>query len=100
MKVVNNFHPEYVKDGYVFAGFGKLVHEIDQSGGYEEDEAKLFKRGRLYTYLNATGCSCWDGDWEGWADMTKSELRRLADSWFEKGYGSEKAMGAWVRDNV
>jgi hypothetical protein len=100
MKAVTNFHPEYGKEGYDFSLLGELVHEIDESESYEEDEAKLFKNQRKYTLIAASGCSCWDGDWEGWTDLTKTELKKLGVSWSKDEYGASKSMGEWITENI
>lgn len=99
MKAINNYHPPYEKNGYDYSLLGDLVHEVDESAAYEEDEAKLFKNQRKYALIQATGCSCWNGDWEGWADLTKPELRKLGVSW-SKEYGAAKVMGEWIKENV
>lgn len=99
MKAITGFHPEYAKDGYDFSLLGTLVHEVDESGGYDTDDAKLFKNQRKYTLISGTGCSCWDGDYEGWTDLTLAELRKLGKSW-TKDYGASAALGEWITKNL
>lgn len=112
MKAVSNYHPPYewnlkpeekekrtLVGSYDFTEYGKLVHHIDESESYAEDETVLLKKGRYYTLLTATGCSCWDGDWEGWTDLTLTELRKLGSSW-EKDWGSAGSMGKWINENL
>jgi len=79
---------------------GELVKEIDESGSYEQDASLLFKKGRKYTLLDSNGCSCWDGDWEGWTDLTLTELRKLGQAWAKNEYGSSKSMGKWINENL
>jgi hypothetical protein len=98
MKTLEYFHPPYGEEGYDFSILGEVVHEVDESEPYEEDEAKLLKNQRKYALIQASGCSCWDGDWGGWTDLTKPEVRKLGETW-SKSYGAEKVMGEWIRDN-
>lgn len=79
---------------------GELVVEIDESEDYEQDASRLYKKGRKYTLLDSNGCSCWDGDWEGWTDLTLTELRKLGKSWAKDEYSSSKAMGEWIKENM
>ena len=102
MQAISNYHPPLIEGpgfGYDFTQLGELIYEIDESAAYEEDEAKLLKKGETYTLIQATGCSCWDGDWEGWTDLTPPELKQLAVTWL-KGYGAEKVMGAYINENL
>jgi hypothetical protein len=101
MKVVTNYHPEYKAGSYSFRGFGRRVKYVDESASYEEDEAMLLlnKNGR-YTMLLATGCSCWDGDWEGWADLTLAETRKLGRAWLKDNYGASSSLGKWITENL
>ena len=100
MKAVSNYHPDYTENGYSFRGFGTRVKHFDESAPYEEDEAILLvdKKG-LYTILEATGCSCWDGDWEGWTEVTKPQLKKLGKTW-TKLWGAAKELGEWIERNI
>lgn len=98
MKAVSNFHPQYSKNGWDFSLLGEIIHEVNESEPYEEDEAKLLKNRSRYSLIQATGCSCWDGDWEGWTDLTKAEVRKLGKSW-ANGYGASKTLGKWIEAN-
>ena len=95
MKAVSNYHPGYQND---FSEYGATIYEVDESEPYEEDEAALIEQDGLYTLIQATGCSCWDGDWEGWTDLTLDELVKVAHSW-TTGYGAEKVMGQYILEN-
>lgn len=101
MKAIANVHGNWTKDGYEFPSLGKEIKHFDESEAYETDEARLFKLGTKYTILSATGCSCWDGDWEGWTDLTKPELYKIAKSWANpNSYDhAEKNLGAWIIEN-
>lgn len=80
--------------------FGKLLIESDESEAYEQDGAMLFKKGRKYYYLQSNGCSCWDGDWDGF-ELTLPELRKWAAAKSEDGY--EKAaieVARFVKENL
>lgn len=79
--------------------FGTRLHYEDCGGGYETDEAYLFKSGDLYRYLEATGCSCWAGEFEGW-ELSLEELITLASKWVREDYAkAERAMGIWVLEH-
>ncbi len=94
-----NYKTSY--DGTEFSEFGALIHDEDESGGWDIDEAKLFVKEGLYTYLEANDCSCWDGRYDGWTELTKAELLTLAEQWCNTEYhDSEKNMGVWVLANV
>lgn len=87
-------------DNDAFKDLGTLIVEFDESEAYEENETKLFKKGTKYTLIAANGCSCWDGDWEGWTNVSKTELRKLCIAW-SKGWGAaEKEMGKWIKENI
>lgn len=75
--------------------FGELLYEVDESGGYETDETRIFKKGNKYAWLQASGCSCWVGDHEGW-EMTKTELKKYVTKLAKDGYGSEKTAATWA----
>jgi hypothetical protein len=100
MKAVSNIHPSYTKSGRERfpTEYGRKLKSIDESADYDVDEAVLFKaRDGLYTYLRATGCSCWDGDYEGWAELTTVELKTMAEGWVKSSYqDTELSMGKWV----
>lgn len=83
-----------------WAELGKLVNGEDTQPAWEQDAAKLYKKGRKYTLLASSGCSCWDGEWEGWTDLTLTELRKLGQSWSKDSYGATKLMGEWIVENV
>lgn len=57
--------------------FGTLLVEEDTSNGYDTETSHLFKKGTKYVWIDANGCSCWEGDYDGW-ELTKSELKKLA----------------------
>lgn len=101
MKALNNYHPKYTKVGYSFRDLGRKVKHIDQSEAYEEDEAVLLiNKQDKYTLLSATGCSCWDGDWEGWADLSRAQVKKLGKSWAKDTYGASKILGQWITENL
>lgn len=79
--------------------YGELIQDIDESESYEIDQSKLFRKDGLYTILTAFGCSCWDGDWEGWTEVTVEELLPLAKSW-GTDRGSQKSLGKWILENI
>lgn len=95
--------PIEVRNSYRSNGFedlGELVIDFDESEVYEENETKLFKKGTKYTLISANGCSCWGGDWEGWTNLNKKELRTLGESWSKDWGKAEKAIGNWIKDNI
>jgi hypothetical protein len=92
------------KDSDMADKFGKLLHETDTADAYEVAESMLFFNGKKYYWLQANGCSCWDGDYYGW-ELTKLQLIKLAKarSKDEDGYrGSDhdKLMGQWIVENI
>lgn len=100
VKPVSNYHPKYTKRGYSFREFGRKVKHIDESEAYEEDEAILLRnRDGKYTLLAATGCSCWDGDWEGWTNISVAELIKLGKAW-AKDYGAAGTLGKWIETKI
>lgn len=78
---------------------GEEVHEEDTQPSWEQDAARLFKRGRKFTLIASSGCSCWDGEWEGWTDITLTELRKLGEAWSKDWGGATKLMGEWIKKN-
>ncbi len=85
--------------------FGKLLHEEDTADSYEVAESKLFQKDdNIFFWLQASGCSCWDGDYYGW-QLTKLQLIKLgkARAKDEDGYrgaSHEKLMGQWIKENI
>lgn len=49
--------PTFPKDWVVIA-------EIDESEPYEIDQTTIYATPTGYAVAVASGCSCWDGDWE------------------------------------
>ena len=45
--------------------FGELLYEVSTADAYEVAESMLFFNGKKYFWLQANGCSCWDGDYYG-----------------------------------
>lgn len=86
------------KEKEIWGPLGTLVHETDESEDYEINACKLFNNEGSYTLISANGCSCWDGDWEGWTDLSLEELQKLGDSW-AKDTRAEKAMGEYIQEN-
>lgn len=41
-----------------------LIASIDESEPYEVDQTAIFADGDEWILATASGCSCWDGDWE------------------------------------
>jgi hypothetical protein len=99
MQPITGFHPPYTKDGQDFSLLGELIHSEDANQAYGHDEARLFKQGRRYNLIAATGCSCWDGEWEGWGNLTLAELRKLGKSWAGDG-GSPGLMGEYILESL
>lgn len=84
--------------------FGKLLHSTDTADSYEVAESHLYKKGTKYYWLQADGCSCWDGDYTGY-ELTKPELMKLAkaragDEDSYRGAYHDKLMGIWVVKNL
>lgn len=80
--------------------FGKLLHDIDTADSYEVAESHLFKKGTKYYWIQANGCSCWDGDYDGY-ELTKPELMKLAKARAKDTWGGhEKQMAEWILENL
>lgn len=81
--------------------FGKLLVEYDTSEAYEQESSHLFKKGTKYYWVDANGCSCWEGDYEGW-ELTKPELMKLAKSALERKYrdSASDLVAQWIMDNL
>lgn len=100
MKSITIYGYGYRDEEDDWKALGELVHEIDESQSYEQDASLLFKNGKKYTLLDSNGCSCWDGDWEGWTDLTKVELKKLGVSWSNDQFGSSASIGKWITENI
>lgn len=49
------------------SGFPKdwrVIAEVDESQDYEIDQTRVYQTPDGYAVAVASGCSCWDGDWE------------------------------------
>lgn len=84
--------------------FGELLNSEDTADAYEVSESRLYKKGRKYYWLQAEGCSCWEGDYYGY-ELTKTELLRLAEARSKdpdgyRGANHDKLMGVWVVENL
>lgn len=85
--------------------FGELKFEANESEPYEMNASSLFysKKTRKYTWIDANGCSCWDGDWDGW-EMNKKEMFALADKLVAnaKDYRkyAEDVVAEWIVKNI
>ena len=49
---------------YSFPEDWEQIAFIDESADYEVDQTAIFKTKSGFALATATGCSCWDGDWE------------------------------------
>lgn len=100
-----NFEQDWTKDGNDFTLLGKEVITIDLSEAYNTDIARVYKQGNKFTTLFGNGCSCWDGRYEGWTNLTKPELKKLATRWASPNYNdhrynyAEAALGRWLLEN-
>jgi predicted AlkP superfamily pyrophosphatase or phosphodiesterase len=82
-----------------FKELGEPIHETDSHPDWEQNATKLFKNGTKYTLIASNGCSCWDGDWEGWTNINKTELRKLGIAWSKDWGIAEKEMGEWIKES-
>jgi hypothetical protein len=48
----------YVPKGWV------LLAELDESESYEVDVTEIYKAGDKFVLATATGCSCWNGEYD------------------------------------
>ena len=76
--------------------FGDLIVDFDESADYEVNQTLLFKpkNGRGFNLLFANGCSCWDGDYDGWY-MNKAELTKWAKANVDSS-GADKEMAKYI----
>ena len=100
MKAKTFYEYSYPENDDSWEDLGKLVVEFDESEAYEQNATKLFKKGTKYTLLASDGCSCWDGNWEGWTEVTKTELKKLGEAWSKDYSRAEKNIGEWIVENV
>jgi hypothetical protein len=64
----------------------ELLGEIDESEPYEVDQTAIFRVGKTFRLATASGCSCWDGEWEV---STFRSLDRLFDAIGINGKGND-----------
>lgn len=82
--------------------FGKLLHGV--YAPYEIEDAELYFDGKYYYFLEANGCSCWEGDWDGW-QFTKTEVIKWAKAkvkqqeynWRKQSY---EILAEWIVENI
>jgi len=83
--------------------FGALLVEHDTSESYEQESAHLFKKGTKYFWISSNGCSCWEGDYDGW-ELGKIELKKLAQKNLKNRHGQRDTadflVAKWVLDNL
>ncbi len=78
----------------------KEIHSEEKGESYDVDEAHLLKNGRKFAMVSATGCSCWDGNVEGWIELTKVAIMKIAKTWASgPAARAEKALGEWILKN-
>lgn len=83
--------------------FGTLLVDFDESQGYDTEISMLFKKGTKYIWLDANGCSCWSGDYDGW-EINKTELKTLAKKSIDNRYSwrdtADVKVAEWVMQNL
>jgi len=83
--------------------FGQLLVSHDTSEDYEEETSSLFVRDGEYTWIDSNGCSCWDGDYDGWI-LDLEELKALAKKTYDNRYDgrdrAEELVAGWVLENL
>ena len=84
--------------------FGELLIDEDTSEAYEQETSSLYVNDEgLYTWIDSNGCSCWDGDYEGW-QCEIDELLTLAKKKLEhkRDYreAAEDLVAEWIVDNL
>lgn len=84
--------------------FGKLLHGHYRDEPYQVEDAELYYDGKYYYFLEANGCSCWDGDWDGW-QFTKTEVIKWAKAKVQKQeYDWRKQsfeyLAEWIVENI
>lgn len=50
---------------------------LDSSADYEVDYVGIYTDGKLFYYISASGCSCWDGDYDEESFEDFESLRRF-----------------------
>lgn len=40
-----------------------IIADVDESGSYEVDQTRIYKTPNGFVLANASGCSCWSGEW-------------------------------------
>ena len=83
--------------------FGVLLTDFETSEPYETERSLLFKKGTKYIWLGANGCSCWEGDYDGW-ELSKPDLKKLALKTWETRYDwrdtADALVAKWVMENL
>ena len=79
--------------------FGELIHSEDESAMYEYDEVELYKLDDTYTLIEGTGCSCWDGTWQGYTLLSVEDLLKITkDNKYQRT--AEEKMHSWIITNI
>ena len=84
--------------------FGKLLVDINTSEDYQQETSSLFynPKTRKYTWIDSNGCSCWDGDYDGW-ELTKEEMLTIAKKKVENKRdwreAAEDIVAQWIVDH-
>lgn len=102
IEYMHSWQTKLTKEQEMADRYGDLLHTTDTADSYEVAESHLYKKGRKYYWLQANGCSCWDGDYSGW-ELTLTELRKLAKARAkdDDGYENhEQQMGVWIGENL
>lgn len=71
---------------YTFPEDWQLLAEIDESESYEVDQTAIYRSGDRFVLATASGCSCWDGDWEVEEFDTLQALEESARQDGERAY--------------
>ncbi len=82
---MGTYRENYYGGGEVFPVEWKILADIDESESYDIDKSRIYaKPDGSFALATASGCSCWEGDWETQDFSDLGELEHLV--LYREGY--------------
>lgn len=100
----HNWSSELSKSEEMANLYGSMLVDYDTSEPYEQETSTLYVNNEgVYTWIDSNGCSCWEGDYDGW-QLSKEELLKLAikksgEKWGDRDR-AEDMVASWVLENI